>query len=122
MKNNILIYIDSELSNPCFFDFLKKISIDDVLDSRDADPFDALWVGNFNRLEAITFSKEDVEFINRLREKSFKNSFRVINDSEISSRISDDIELIAKDMIIGNVNEWPVTNLWASYKKGEFPI
>lgn len=122
MENNIIICIDNELSNPCFFDFLKKISIDDVLDSRESDPFDTPWMESFNRLEVITFSKEDVEFIDKLREKSFKKSFRVINNPEISSRISDDIELIAKDMIIGNVNEWPVTNLWASYKKGEFPI
>lgn len=35
-----------------------------------------------------------------LREKAFKQSFRVLNNSEISLRLSDDIEIIAKSFIL----------------------
>ncbi|EJQ0795175.1 hypothetical protein NYD82_004332, partial [Cronobacter sakazakii] len=69
-----------------------------------------------------SFDASDIAQIDSLREKAFKLSFRVINDSEIASRISDDIELIAKNIIIGKEDSWAVSTLWAAYKSGKFPV
>lgn len=75
----------------------------------------------FNSLKNEGFDAGDIERINSLREKAFKLSFRVINNSEISSRISDDFELIAKSVVVGKDNSWAISYLWSSYKGGKFP-
>lgn len=121
MIDNYLLNVEKMLYSPSFFDFLKKIDIDSVLDSRDYKTFDYEWMANFKRLENDTFSKGDLDFIDKLREKSFNLSFMVVNDAEISSRISDDIEIIAKDILNRNDSGWPVRYLWQSYKNGVFP-
>lgn len=121
MINNRLIEIDNCLSTPLFFDFLKSLNADNALDSRDEPGFDDRWMGEFNSLGNENIQDDDIEFIDSLREKAFKYSFRVINNSEISSRISDDIELISKSFVVGKENSWSITHLWSSYKNGRFP-
>lgn len=121
MINNKLIEIDNYLSIPSFFDFLKSLDADSALDSRDEPEFDDCWMNDFNSLENESIQDDDVKFIGSLREKAFKYSFRVINNSEISSRISDDIELISKSFVVGKENSWSITHLWSSYKNGRFP-
>ncbi|ACZ76343.1 conserved hypothetical protein [Dickeya parazeae Ech586] len=121
MINSNLIDMENVLSSPSFFDFLKNLDVDNALDSRDSKTFDSEWMNNFNRLEKEVFSKDDLDFIDILREKSFKLSFKIIKESEIASRISDDIEIIAKDILKGNTNGWPINYLWQSYKNGKFP-
>ncbi|WP_033569056.1 hypothetical protein [Dickeya undicola] len=121
MINSNLIDMENVLSSPSFFDFLKNLDVDNALDSRDSKTFDSEWMNNFNRLEKEVFSKDDLDFIDILREKSFKLSFKIIKEPEISSRISDDIEIIAKDILKGNANGWPINYLWQSYKNGKFP-
>lgn len=121
MINNKLIEIDNCLSTPSFFDFLKSLNTDSALDSRDEPEFYDCWMSGFNSLENENIQDDDIKFIDSLQEKAFKYSFRVINNSEISSRISDDIELIAKSFVVGKESCWSITHLWASYENGKFP-
>lgn len=121
MSNNKLAEIENFLSSASVFDFLKALDADSALDSRDESEFDDAWMKEFNSLENESFDADDIEHINSLREKAFKLSFRVINDSEISSRISDDFELITKSVILGKDSSWVISYLWSSYKSGKFP-
>ena len=121
MSNNKLAEVENFLSSASVFDFLKTLDADSALDSRDEPEFDDTWMKEFNSLKNESFDAGDIELINSLREKAFKLSFRVINNSEISSRISDDFELIAKSVIVGKDNSWAISYLWSSYKGGKFP-
>ncbi|CAH5149012.1 hypothetical protein AI2839V1_1138 [Enterobacter cloacae] len=121
MNNNKLAEVENFLSSASVFDFLETLDADSALDSRDEPEFDDAWMKEFNSLKNESFDADDIEYINSLREKAFKLSFRVINNSEISSRISDDFELIAKSVVIGKDNNWAISYLWSSYKGGKFP-
>ena len=121
MSNNKLAEVENFLSSASVFDFLKTLNADSALDSRDEPEFDDAWMKEFNSLKNESFDADDIENINSLREKAFKLSFRVINNSEISSRISDDFELIAKSVVVGKDNNWAISYLWSSYKGGKFP-
>ena len=122
MTVNKLNDIFIKISVASFFDFLEKIDIDESLDARDEDPFDSQWMDNFNRLENESFDKDDLNIMNKIREYVFKESFRVVGSDEISARISDDFELIAKDLVLNEKNSWPVNYLWKSYEAGIFPV
>ncbi|WP_051421298.1 MULTISPECIES: hypothetical protein [Burkholderia] len=64
---------------------------------------------------------DDKKFLGFYREKEFKLSFRVSGNFDIAGRISGDAELIAKSMLAGKRDSWPVKVLWSGYKKGGFP-
>ncbi|MGL5681068.1 MAG: hypothetical protein ACRDC2_16025 [Plesiomonas shigelloides] len=113
--------LDDSLSTPRFFDFLKSINADDALDLRDSEPFDSLWMDCFNKITKEEISQDNIFIINQLREKSFKLSFHICHNAEISSRISDDIELIAKTMVSKSNDDWAITVLWENYRNGKFP-
>lgn len=123
MKNSHLLEMDTLLSKSNFFDFLQGLDSDEALDSRDEDPFDSAWMDDFNAVEAEKgkLSKDDLSFIDTLRELSFKSAFRASGDSEISARVSDDIELIAKNFLLHKEDSWSIQTLWQSYKNQKFP-
>ncbi|MGY5360273.1 hypothetical protein ACXFAT_20975 [Cronobacter dublinensis] len=122
MTNQKLNEIEHFLAKPGVFDFLKVLDVDEALDSRDEPEFDNCWMDNFNLVKSENFDAPDIAQIDSLREKAFKLSFRAVNDSEIASRISDDIEIIAKNLIIGKQDSWAVSYLWTEYKSGKFPV
>ncbi|PIT17409.1 hypothetical protein [Snodgrassella alvi] len=122
MNNKNLIEIDDYLSVLTNFDFLKLLDVDNALDLRDEPKFDNQWMSVFNSLKMYSFKMDEIKFIDMLREKAFKQSFKIINNSEISSRISDDIEIIAKSFIAREYNNWAITHLWSAYKNKKFPI
>ena len=119
-EDNIKIFV-KEISKDDFFDFFDNVDIEQYLDERDSDPFDSIWINNFNRVKALVFSKEQLETINEIREMCFKSALRATGDSDLASYITDDIEIIIKDMIYDNNNEWTITDLWASYKNKKLP-
>ncbi|MDN7427239.1 hypothetical protein CFB89_26015 [Burkholderia sp. AU16741] len=121
MPNEILNSIDSEISKPGFFDFFTGLDSDDLLDKRDAASFDDLWMQAFNEVDGLDLVAEDKKFLDFIREKAFKLSFRASGNSDIAGRVSDDVELIAKSMLAGKPDGWPVKVLWSGYKKGGFP-
>lgn len=122
MSMSELKNLEAVISSGAFFVFLNKVSVDDALDMRDSEPFDSKWMSNFKRLEKVSISNEEKELVNSVREKAFKLSFQVIGESEISSCVSDDFELIAKDILLGNKDSWTITYLWSLYRKGIFPM
>ncbi|MBN3567254.1 hypothetical protein [Burkholderia cenocepacia] len=121
MVSKILIDIDVEISRSDFFDFLSGLDFDDMLDKRDAIQFDDLWMQAFDDIDGFFLSAGDEKFLNSVREKAFKLSFRASGNLDIAGRVSDDVELIAKSMLAEKVDSWPVKVLWDSYKKGDFP-
>ncbi|MBP0609252.1 MULTISPECIES: hypothetical protein [Burkholderia] len=121
MPNEILNSIDSEISKPGFFDFFIGLDFDDLLDKRNAASFDDLWMQAFNEVDGLDLVAEDKKFLDFIREKAFKLSFRASGNSDIAGRVSDDVELIAKSMLAGKPDSWPVKALWSGYKKGGFP-
>ncbi|MCO6540586.1 MAG: hypothetical protein J6569_10725 [Gilliamella sp.] len=122
MNDKNLIEIDDYLSTSTNFNFLKLLDVDNALDLRDESEFDYQWMNVFNSLKMCDFNANEVKFINMLREKAFKQSFKIINNFEISSRISDDIEIIAKSFIAKKYKNWAITHLWSTYKNKKFPI
>jgi len=92
-----------------------------MLDKRDAIQFDDLWMQAFDDIDGFFLSAGDEKFLNSVREKAFKLSFRASGNLDIAGRVSDDVELIAKSMLAEKVDSWPVKVLWDSYKKGDFP-
>lgn len=121
MINSKLVEVDDKLSDSSFFNFLQCLNVDEALDLRDDPKFDTLWMNEFNKLENGSLSITERLNVDTLREKAFKNSFKVINDSEISARISDDIELITKNFILDKKDSWAINYLWDCYLKGGFP-
>lgn len=65
--NNILTDIDLEISKPGFFDFFTGLDSDDVLDKRDAAPFDDLWMQAFNDVEELALSVDDKKCLDSVR-------------------------------------------------------
>ncbi|WP_321906601.1 hypothetical protein [Burkholderia cenocepacia] len=121
MPNEILNSIDSEISKPGFFDFFARLDFDGLLGKRDAASFDDHWMQAFNEVDRLTLVADDKKFLDSIREKAFKLSFRVSGNSDIAGRVSGDVELIAKSMLAGKPDSWPVRVLWSSYKNGDFP-
>ncbi|MWP61713.1 hypothetical protein [Gilliamella sp. Pas-s25] len=122
MKNKYLTEIDDYLSVPTNFDFLKLLDADHQLDLRDEHIFDDQWMNTFNALKNKSFDNDEIKLINTLREKAFMLSLKAINNFEISSRIADDIEIIAKSFIAGEYTNWAITHLWSAYKNKRFPV
>ena len=113
--------IDAEISKPGFFDFFTGMDFDGLLEKGDAASFGDLWVQAFSEVDGLDLVVGDRKFLDFIREKAFKLSFRASGNSDIAGRVSDDVELIAKSMLAGKPDGWPVKVLWSGYKKGGFP-
>ncbi len=121
MSNNKLNELLMKVNEPGFFDFLLHLNIDDALDKRDGNEFEMQWMSCFDKLKDVFFSDDDTEMIDKIREVSFKLSFRVCGNSDISAYISDDFEMISKSLLLDNCEYWPINYLLNRYLKGEFP-
>ncbi|MCA8106050.1 hypothetical protein SB394_13580 [Burkholderia sp. BCCIQ04A] len=113
--------IDAEISKPGFFDFFTGMDFDGLLEKRDAASFGDLWVQAFSEVDGLDLVVGDRKFLDFIREKAFKLSFRASGNSDIAGRVSDDVELITKSMLAGKSDSWPVRVLWGSYKNRDFP-
>lgn len=116
-----LTEIESQLCTPTFFNFLQHIDLYSALDARDEADFDERWMAEFHRLSQTAFPEEVNQLIDRLRELAFKGAYRTVQDADAAARVSDDVELIAKSLALGEEESWPTAFLWASYRRGEFP-
>lgn len=123
MKDPRLLEMHALLSQPDFFAFLRGLDSDEALDSRDQAPFDGAWTDDFAAIEAKKgeLSREDVGFLDAMREVAFKGALRASNDAEIAARISDDIDLVGKSLLLHREDSWSVRVLWQSYRNREFP-
>lgn len=121
MSNDTLNQLLIKINEPLFFAFLLYINVEDALDKRDGNEFEKQWLSWFNKINNICFSDESIKIINKIREVSFKLSFKVCENSDISAYISDDFEMISKSLLLNDTKSWPLDYLLNRYLKGEFP-
>ena len=93
-------------------------ALDDMLDARDADPFDAQWV-RVHELVA-NYQLDASPSVDALRESAFKRAFAITESSEACGCISDDFGLIA-DAARADVSDAWLAALTASYASGILP-
>ncbi|MFT2112717.1 hypothetical protein [Marinomonas sp. 2405UD68-3] len=102
-----------------------EIDIDELLDKRDEDPFDSDWVLANEKMELElanqNLGQATLDFIEQIREESFKAANKNLANGEIAEYVSDDFELIAKSIVIISSDPW-VASLLGTYLNGEFPI
>lgn len=91
---------------------------DAELDARDSSAFDAAWNSSYERLHQIDPTESTT--IRDIREYAFKQTFRLTQNSELASYVSDDLGLIAKAFDSKLANAF-VNRLWNSYLQGKFP-
>ncbi|MEE4626544.1 hypothetical protein V2L00_22820 [Pseudomonas alliivorans] len=105
-----------------FFNFLRTVDDwDYLLDKRDEDEFDALWVKHHEELTSVNFKElSDESKIKKLREHAFKATFHITNNSEVAGYISDDIGLLAEALSKRKMTTW-LEALLSSYLSGRFP-
>jgi hypothetical protein len=123
MKDPRLLEMHALLAKPGFFAFLRGLDRDEALDARDRASFDGAWTHDFTAVEAERgrISREDLRFLDGVREVAFKRAFRASNDAEIAARVADDIDLVAKSFLLHRDDSWSVWVLWSCYRNREFP-
>ena len=101
--------------------FLATVNLDavnDMLDSRDAAPFDSEWV----RVHELVTQHElgPSPAVDALRESAFKRAFAITESPDVCGYISDDFGLIA-DAARADVSDAWLAALAASYASGVIP-
>ena len=119
--DSMIAEIESEklLSKAAF----QSVDLDGVLDSRDKDPFDSNWVESHQRVEAAwsaNSTDEQTAKVNKVRQAAFVAASSMTNHHEIASYISDDFELIAKSVVLGDLDSF-TSRLFERYRRGEVP-
>lgn len=66
-------------------------------------------------------SNDNLNELLMIIEASFKLSFKVCGDSDVSAYISDDFEMISKCLLLNDSEGWPLSYLLNRYLKGESP-
>jgi len=123
MKENSLESVKKIISQEGFFEAVLS-SVNDwdrALDERDDAKFDQAWSNSFEEVKALKYpSAGDALAVTEIREFVFKKVFSLMQNSEISGYISDDIGLVA-DSISKSANIKWVDKLFESYRSGCFP-
>ena len=109
--------------NPEYYEFLRELNEDEALERREEPEFDREWIAEFKRLEKMReqLSEQELVAIASLREQAFKQSYRVLSSPDVSAYISDDLELIALSLLLGETSSWALQTLKLSYDEGRFP-
>lgn len=91
-------------------EMFKGKDIDNLLDKRDDAIFDSLWVHAYKEINQVakeyTIDSETKKQIDNLREQSFKKTFHLTSNSDVSACVSDDMGLIATSYLIDYENLW----------------
>ena len=93
-------------------------SIDEQLDARDADPFDAEWT----RLRDAINSRhlEPAPIVDALREAAFMRAYAITHHSELCGYVSDDFGLLADALRAELPDSW-ASSLFSAYCRGALP-
>ncbi|MNW23343.1 hypothetical protein D3C74_00410 [compost metagenome] len=115
-------WTDSSI-NPEYYESLRELNEDEALERREEPEFDREWIAEFKRLEKLReqLSEQELAAIASLREQAFKQSYRVLSSPDVSAYISDDLELIALSLLLGETSSWALQTLKLSYDEGRFP-
>lgn len=98
-------------------------AINELLDSRDSDPFDAEWCRVSAKIELLkndsNYTRDIEAQQSKIREKAFMTVERNIQ-SELSEYVSDDFGLIYDSLVLNYKDEW-LDKLIGSYKNKKIP-
>ncbi len=104
-------------------DSVDSASIDDLLDARDSEPFEAQWVRVHATLENLQtqtpLSKNETREETAFRKDVFQAAY-AITGGEAAGYISDDFGLFWSALRNDFQDDW-LNALWLVYKAGEFP-
>ena len=98
--------------------------IDELLDSRDSDPFDTKWCLVYKKINALKNEQNYTENIKKSQGKIREKALMIIKqntDSELSYYVSDDFGLIYDSLILNYKDEW-LNKLIDEYKNRRIPF
>jgi len=100
--------------------------IDELLDSRDSDPFDSNWVEAYeilkqNNKNINANDKNEVDkFLEEIRKDVFIKTMKASQSSDLAAYVSDDFEMIGTALILGGSNSF-IASMLNSYMMGVVP-
>lgn len=87
-----------------------NLTIDEILDSRDNNPFDSEWVRVYNEIEKLKkekeYTAEQETYNSDVREQVFKKIYKLSGHSALSGYISDDFGMITDSRILNYSDTW----------------
>ena len=97
--------------------------LNELLDSRDSDPFDTEWCRVDEEIEALkntqSYTDKNEEEQGKIREKAFMIVEENI-DGELSEYVSDDFGLIYDSLVLNYEDEW-LNKLITAYRNKKIP-
>lgn len=109
--------------NSIDYETLDEDCLNELLDSRDSDPFDTEWCRVNEEIQMmkndLNYTGENIEQQSRIREKAFM----IIEENiggELAEYISDDFGLIYDSLILNYKDDW-LNKLIAAYKNKTIP-
>ncbi len=115
---NLVSNLQSLVDSDRFLATLNTDTIDNILDARDADPFDSEWM-RVHKLVA-QHQLHASPAVEALRESSFKRAFAITGSPNACGYIADDFGLIADALRAVVSTPW-LSALTASYASGDLP-
>ena len=100
--------------------------IDELLDSRDSDPFDSNWVEAYeilkqNNKNINANDKNEVDkFLEEIRKDVFIKTMKASQSSDLAAYVSDDFEMIGAALILEFSNSF-IASMLNSYALGIVP-
>ncbi len=108
------------LSDRCF----SGKDLDGILEQRDEDPFDNDWITSYNNIDEMwsNFQAPDeiIDLIEEIRKESFLTTSRATQQHEIASYVSEDFDLISKNIVL-KVSDSFVESLLFIYMADSLP-
>lgn len=95
-------------------------TIEQMVESRESDEFDAAWVASFQQVEGLVIPVRNTQLLAQLREQAFKEAYQKTGNSDIAAFVCDDFELMARAWVLVPASEW-VAALRQNYSVGRFP-
>lgn len=100
------------------------LDIDELLDNRDAEVFDAEWVRAYNAVESLknaeNYSEVEKQNNSEVRELVFRTIYEITSDGDLAGYVSDDFCLISDARILGYEDSW-LNKLSACYENRIIP-
>lgn len=105
------------------YDIFDEEYLNELLDSRDSDPFDTQWCRVDDEIKALkndqNYTDEIEEQQNKVREKAFIIIEQNL-ESELSEYVSDDFGLIYDSLVLNYKDEW-LNKLIETYQNKKIP-
>ena len=100
------------------------LDIDELLDNRDAEVFDAEWIRVYNVVESLknaeNYSEVEKKNNSEVREQVFRMIYELTSDEDLAGYVSDDFGLIVDAKLLGYEDSW-LNKLSACYEHRTIP-